>query len=519
MALVLVGATAFRLRVLSVPLERDEGGYAYMGQRMLVGEPPFASGHSLHMPGTPVMYAAAVGVFGPTVEGVRLGLLLVHLATIALAFLLARRLYGLVGGAAGALAYATLSTFPEMLALFGHANQFVTLFAVGGLLAFVVAIQDGSRRWIAAAGLLLGIAPVMKQSGAVFPAFALTWLGLAGWRAGKGPARRTAGDMAILGAFATVPTLVTVAWLAGAGVLDEAWVWMFEYARSYTSMQSATAGVAVLGTRMAAIGVPAAGILALALVGLLLPDAGSAAGGAERGRGFLALLLGFAFLGIAPGLYFRHHYFVTMVPVVALAFGRATAIGFRRSRPTAMLVGAFAAGAVALAVFLHRDLLFEASPVAISRELYGANPFPESLEVARYIRERSREGDRIAVLGSEPQIPFYAGRQSATRYLYLYPLLEPSPFGPAMKAEMMAEVEAARPAWLVWVNQPASWDTRVGAARPVLEWADRFLALGYVLDGRVAIRGPRQTDYAWGEEARRLGPGGASVLVYRRVAP
>jgi hypothetical protein len=88
-----------------------------------------------------------------------------------------------------------------------------------------------------------------------------------------------------------------------------------------------------------------------------------------------------------------------------------------------------------------------------------------------------------------------------------------------MKAEMMAEVEAARPAWLVWVNQPASWDTRVGAARPVLEWADRFLALGYVLDGRVAIRGPRQTDYAWGEEARRLGPGGASVLVYRRVAP
>ena len=88
-----------------------------------------------------------------------------------------------------------------------------------------------------------------------------------------------------------------------------------------------------------------------------------------------------------------------------------------------------------------------------------------------------------------------------------------------MKQELVAEVEAARPRFVVWVNTSTSWDTRVGAARPVVAWAEAFLDSGYELAGRVAIRGPRQTDYAWDEEARRLGPGGASVLVFRRVVP
>jgi hypothetical protein len=53
----------------------------------------------------------------------------------------------------------------------------------------------------------------------------------------------------------------------------------------------------------------------------------------------------------------------------------------------------------------------------------------------------------------------------------------------------------------------------------VVAWAEAFLASGYELAGRVAIRGPRQTDYAWDDEARRLGPAGASVLLFRRVGP
>lgn len=517
--LVALGAAAIRIRTLSVPLERDEGGYAYLGQRMLLGEPPFASGYSMHMPGTAAAYAMAIASFGPTGSGVRLGLLFVHLATLGFAFLLARGLYGGVGAAACAAAYATLSTFPEMHGLFGHATQFVSLFAVSGLWAFVHALTSRDVRWLLLAGVLLGFAPVMKQSGAVFPIFALSWLAWTKWKEPKRGAMATWRDLLIF-AFATAaPTTLIMGLLAGAGVFGDAWRWMFSYASRYSGMQSLSDGLATLGSRAAAIGVPGAGFLGLALLGLLIGDSGRSSKGSAPGRGFLAALLVFSFLGLMPGLYFRHHYFVAMLPAVSLLFGRAVAQLTQRGQAgTAIAAGALLAS-IALSLVMHREMLFISAPVEISRDVYGANPFPESVEVARYIQAHTDPGDLIAVLGSEPQIYFYSGRRSATRYLYLYPLLEPNPFAAEMKQELMGEIEAARPAFVVWVNTPTSWDTRVGAARPVIAWADRFLGANYELVGRVAIRGPRQTDYSWDEDARRLGPEGASVLIFGRRTP
>jgi hypothetical protein len=403
--------------------------------------------------------------------------------------------------------------------IFGHATQFVSLFALSGLWAFAKGVQGRDTRWLALAGILLGTAPVMKQSGAVFPAFALSWLAWTRWREPGGWQRSAWKELAVLGVSATAPLALTLGLLAGAGVLGSAWRWMFSYAGSYSSMQSVGAGLAALGTRAAAIGAPGAGFLALALAGLLVTDRAGAGSSSLAGRSFLLVLLAFSFLGVLPGLYFRHHYFVAMLSAVSLLCGRAAAEGFRRGARGATVTVVALLVATALAVLSHRELLFAWTPHEISREVYGANPFPESIEVARYIRARSAPGDRIAVLGSEPQIYFYAGRRSATRYLYLYPLLEPNPFGPEMKQELIAEIEAVRPRFLVWVNTPTSWDTRVGAARPVVAWAEAFLASGYELAGRVAIRGPRQTDYAWDDEARRLGPAGASVLLFRRVGP
>lgn len=58
---------------------------------------------------------------------------------------------------------------------------------------------------------------------------------------------------------------------------------------------------------------------------------------------------------------------------------------------------------------------------------YGLNPFPESLEIGRFIRENSAENDRIAVIGSEPQIYFYSDRRAATGHIYTYALMEDLP--------------------------------------------------------------------------------------------
>ena len=76
------------------------------------------------------------------------------------------------------------------------------------------------------------------------------------------------------------------------------------------------------------------------------------------------------------------------------------------------------------------------------RYMYFPNPFPESIAIAEYIRNHSAPDSTIAVLGSEPQIYFYAHRRSATSYLYTYSLMENHKYALTMQQEMIQEIEA-----------------------------------------------------------------------------
>src|SRR5450830_359041 len=79
--LVVILCIYVRFRLLSVPLERDEGEFAYFGQLMLKGIPPFADAYSMKLPGIYGMYALIMSLFGQTAQGVHLGLLITNLAT------------------------------------------------------------------------------------------------------------------------------------------------------------------------------------------------------------------------------------------------------------------------------------------------------------------------------------------------------------------------------------------------------------------------------------------------------
>src|ERR1700676_3462634 len=78
-----------RFHLRQCPLERDEGEYAYAGQLMLQGVPPYQLVYSMKLPGTFAAYAAILALFGQTPTGVHLGLLLVNAATTLLVSLLA----------------------------------------------------------------------------------------------------------------------------------------------------------------------------------------------------------------------------------------------------------------------------------------------------------------------------------------------------------------------------------------------------------------------------------------------
>src|SRR5207245_10177461 len=58
LGLIVLGAAALRLRLLDVPLDRDEGEYGYFAQLLLQGVPPYAQAYNLKLPGIYGVYAA-----------------------------------------------------------------------------------------------------------------------------------------------------------------------------------------------------------------------------------------------------------------------------------------------------------------------------------------------------------------------------------------------------------------------------------------------------------------------------
>src|SRR6266852_3512326 len=76
--LALLFAGLVRARLLSVPFERDEGEYAYAGQLILQGIPPYRMVYNMKLPGTYAAYALIMALFGQTIGGIHLGLLLVN---------------------------------------------------------------------------------------------------------------------------------------------------------------------------------------------------------------------------------------------------------------------------------------------------------------------------------------------------------------------------------------------------------------------------------------------------------
>jgi hypothetical protein len=171
-------------------------------------------------------------------------------------------------------------------------------------------------------------------------------------------------------------------------------------------------------------------------------------------------------------------------------------------------------------VCLEQDYLFRKSPEQISRHCYGYNPFVESPEIARYLREHTSADDRIAVIGSEPQLYFYSGRRPATGYLYTYPLMEPQPFALAMQREMAREVDAADPRYLIFVGTPTSWLTRPTSPLEIQSWLFRTIAERYQLVGVVEISRNQPAEYHWDAAAAGYEPKTESwVRVFVRKGP
>ena len=120
------------------------------------------------------------------------------------------------------------------------------------------------------------------------------------------------------------------------------------------------------------------------------------------------------------------------------------------------------------------------------------------------------------VIGSEPQIYFYADRRSASGYVYMYPMMENHDFALKMQQEMIREIESARPEVLVMVDIYGSWLIQDNSYRHIFKWLPSYQKQ-YRLVGLVELtkEGPL---YYW-EQGIELPPKSPYwIAVMKRIA-
>jgi 4-amino-4-deoxy-L-arabinose transferase-like glycosyltransferase len=448
--IILLAAALIRIHLASTPLERDEGEYAYAGQLILQGIPPYSLALNMKLPGTYAMHALIMAVLGQTIVGIHIGLLLVNAACIVFVFLLARRLLGDAGAVGAAAAYATLSIAPVIAGTASHATQFVTLFALAGTLLLL-------NNRIAWAGFCFGLAFLMKQHGVFFMLFGAAWLLYL---------RASFRSIARYALAAAAPYVLTCAILWRAGVFRNFLFWTVTYAREYAVRVPLSIGIGHFTTTFFGIVAANPALWAIAAAGAFFAIR-------ARKAAFLLVFLLFSFLTSVPGLLFREHYFIPLMPAIALLAGAAASQRWGRWA---------LAAAIALSLFTERRFFFTMTPTEAARELWGDNPFPEAIPAAAYLRAHTAPETRIAILGSEPEIYFYAHRHSATGYIYMYGLMEPQPYALRMQEELIRDLETNRPQYIVDVDVPTSWLMHDNSATRIIDWWDAYRPRHYAPD-------------------------------------
>lgn len=506
-----------RIRLLEVPLERDEGEYAYMGQLMLKGIPPFVAAYSMKLPGIYGAYALIMALFGQTVRGIHIGLLLVNVTCIGFMFLLGRKFADEKTGSIAAAVFALLSVSSSVYGIFTHATHFVVLFALAGFLLLFMTIDRRKLPLALLSGVMFGFAFLMKQHAAPIIAFAFAWLlfQLIRLKAGR---RHTIISSLLFCIGVVIPYALCCFYLYEKGAFAKFWFWTVSYAAEYVTGVSLREGIIQfknMAQSIVHISWPLWLLAGAGLAVLLRKEEG------WDKRLFLGGLLASSFAAVSPGFYFRHHYFVLMLPVVALLAATAATYPFRLQKPVNTQLQMFFAALITLmftiTVYNERAYYFTLTPRQVSRGIYGPNPFIESVEIAQHLKANTTPSDRIAVLGSEPQICFYADRVSATGHIYMYGLMEKHPLARSMQVEAIREIEKSKPKYVVLVNVNFSWLVSPVSDRTLFKWADSYLKDQYEIDGAIDIVRSDYTVVRWGAEARNYSVKAENnLMIYRR---
>lgn len=522
LAAVLLLVYSIRSNFYEIPFERDEGAYGYYGKLLLSGKTPYVDFYEQKFPGIFYFYALMVGIFGATVKGLHIGFMVLNMGTIVLLFAAARRLFGNAPAVVAAATYAVVSMTPNLSGFTVQSEHGVAFFSALGIFLYTCTRARPRWYWFFVMGLAMGAAFMVKTTGV----FLALWGGLAVLLDFFFQPHRNLKEFSVrvlaysIGGLLVIAMFFLVMFLKGA--FDEMVFWTFEVPRKYVSLVKWEEGKTYLKMTYQMITENYKVFWFLAYGAALCVFAKF-----MNWRQKLVLLSLFVFsaLTIFPGFFFYGHYWIQLLPGLAIATGLTAymilqlAGRFVKWNPGKL---AYVFTAIFLILVLvhvnkNKDYYYHPNYDLVMRKVYGNNPFPEAKRIADYIKANSKPGDGLVSIGSEPQLYFYTGIDCPSRHAYFTSLVFNSTEHKTWQREFVADVEKASPRYIVFFNHPISLMVQPNTDRYIWEWYDQYIK-NYNLVGAIEMpEGYVNSNYYWNADlANFKGQSQIAIYVYER---
>jgi hypothetical protein len=513
---------SIRSNFLGIPFERDEGIYSYFGKLVLEGKTPYKDFYEVKFPGLFYFFAMIVGLFGDTVQGMHTGFMYVNIISMICLYFAARNLFSPVAGLITAITFAFVSLTPNLSGFTVQAEHGVAFFISIGLLFYSLARTKEKFIYYLLMGLAMGCAFMVKTTGV----FLAVWGGLViitdFWFTKPRVWKQLWKNMAAyaIGGFSIIILMFCI--IAAKGSFKEMIYWTIEHAKQYASSMPYEEGVKYFKYTRDAIlqnykffwyhSILAVGLCLLRPINIKYKILG-------------VTLLGFSFFTIVPGYFFYGHYWIQVVPGLALVAGltfysvmQILQNTFNVKQPAIKFVylGIFAA-----LTFNHvselKSYYYHPNYERILRAVYGNNPFPESWEIANYINAHSKPEDNIVLIGSEPEIYFYTHKKSPSRHAYFTSIVNNVKDHKLWQQEFAKDTEKAKPKFVVFFNHPLSLLVQPNVDRWVFDWANKFIQENYQIVGLVDMVDGQQSVYKYGTDINTYKPVSQNqIYIYQR---
>jgi 4-amino-4-deoxy-L-arabinose transferase-like glycosyltransferase len=412
------------LPFLTEPFMRDEGLYASVAQLILDGGIPYRDAFDNKPPLIFGIYSFSFILFGENVWAPRLLAAICLSLTTVLVYFQGRLAFSPNGGLIAALAFA-LSIGIAGFQTNANTEYFLVLPMVGALVAFTLARRTDKAAWYVLAGVLSGLAVMTKQV-AIFNFLVLLAVPLiisvrdGGWTAVA--SRRVVRPLIVMASGFTVAVGAVVAPFIIAGAFGEFFDGVVVYPLSYSGGLSLVDKLGHALWSPVFLMIHAGPWVALAVFGVLFVarDEGN------PDRQVLVLWLAACGLGVASTGRFYDHYFVQLLPAMALLVPAGVyflkhAWGSRWAKVTAMWLLPISA---AIPLLISAAIYLQPTAEARHEVKYASGEGVlenNSADLARYLAAVTSEEDYIYNLGFQSEIYFYADRQAPTRFLFDHP--------------------------------------------------------------------------------------------------